>query len=161
MVKRRPTKTASIWYRSTLKALEPPSEVFVSEHAVPDPEVFGVARTRAAFDAIRRAARGMGLVLGVPVRTPRKQPTFFVWGDEAEQAIDAAMALEPAQPPPYEDGAWPTGFVAWSDPVRATFLVVIADPDCNYANDIIAWGEEAEHCLVAVEKALDDDALWE
>lgn len=161
MVKSRPSRKAFGWHRRALEALGPPPEVLVSEHAVPDPEIYGVARTRDAFDAIRKAAFGAGLVLGLPTRPSRKEAPSFVWGDEAERAVDAALRRELSEPPPYQDGAWPTGLVVWSDPPRSTFLAVIADPDCNNAEDIIAWGRDSERCLAAVEEALDDDALWD
>jgi hypothetical protein len=160
MVKRQRTeRMRGSWARQAMKALEQPPDVLISAHALPDPDSFGVARTRAAFDAIRTAARGMGLVLGLPVH-PRKQPTFFVWGDEAEQDIEAALAREPGQQPPY-DGAWPAAFVAWSDQPRATFLVVSVDPEAIWPYSIIAWGKDAERCLAVVEGALHDDTLWE
>ncbi len=153
--------TSNRWYRRTLMALEPPSKVYVSTRPVPDPEIHGVAKTRGAFDAIRRAARGMGLVLGYGVRTTRKHPPIFVWGVEAERVIDASLAREPVPQPPLRfgqaaNGVWPAGFVVWSDPPRSTFLVVISDADCNFARDVIAWGKSAKECLKAVEEALAD-----
>lgn len=160
MVKSKPSKKVSfLGPRKVFRALEPPPEVLVSESSVPDAEIYGIARTRTAFDAIRRAAQGIGLEMGVPRRPARKQ-VFFAWGEEAEQAIDAALEREPAQPPPYEDGAWPYWFVVWSDPSRTTFLVVIADPDRNYPKEIIAWGPNAQRCLAVAEEAIDDDELW-
>ncbi len=148
-------------------SLGAPDEILASDHAVPPPEYYDepVTRSRETFDAIRRAAAELGLELGRPAfEHPNAfKVTFagFAWGDEVSRLIEKNLASIPPDPHGLGEGAWPLGFAVWRDSERATFIVVFSDWDSITARDILAWGPEAERYLATIEKALDDDRLWE